>query len=323
VEEILASFDAEVVAESSGDLVGGCPVHGGDNRTGFRCFPTGQWRCWTHQCHETFGGDPMGLVWGLLVARDGVDPGFPGAIAFCRRLLGGLPTAESGAIEEVRFAGQINRLAMRPRTQPATYSVAEVTGRLRVPSEYFVGRGYPADILSAFHVGDPLEDKPGPLRGRAIVPLLDPAGERVVGFSGRLRLPSVEKSPLPKWLHQPDGLLRGDLLYGWHLAADEIQKTGTVFLVEGCPDVWAWHAQGIRNAVGLFGTTVTDFQQVLLERSGALEVVLGQDNDEAGEAGAASSARRLGAAFTVRRRLPPGGTNDWGEAFEKRLTWER
>lgn len=320
-EEILLAFDAEVVMEPSGDLVGGCPVHGGDNRTGFRVYPSGQWRCWTHQCHETFGGDPMGLVWGLLVARDGVDPGYPGAMAYCRKMLGGIPTAEGAALEEGRFMSESRRLALAPRPQAYSFPVTQVAARLRTPSPYFVDRGYPPDLLDAFYVGEPLEDRPGPMRGRAVVPLLAELGNVVVGFSGRM-IRECDWNVVPKWFHQPEGLLRGDLLYGWHMAEAAIRQTGVVHLVEGCPDVWAWHARGKPNTVGMFGTTLTDAQLVLLEQSGALDVVLCQDDDEAGHDGAGASRKRLEAAFRVSRRLPPAGKKDWGEAFEQRLTWD-
>ena len=37
--------------------------HNGDNPTGFSYyFQTGNWRCWTHNCHEKYGDDFIGLI---------------------------------------------------------------------------------------------------------------------------------------------------------------------------------------------------------------------------------------------------------------------
>ena len=319
-DALFHAFGLELAEEPGGEWVGPCPVHGGDGRTNFRLYPTGFWRCFSRQCHETFGGDALGLVWGLLVARDGTDGGFASALKWCREVLGRLPTAVDSAVEVGRFACLAERLAAAPRPQPRLFSKDEVAARLG-PSPYFLGRGYPEDVLEAFLVGEPTEDRPGPLRGRAIVPLLDLAGESVVGFSGRWRGHLSEGSQTPKWLHRPRGLLRGELLYGWDSAVAEIERTGVAVLVEGCPDVWAWRARGHRNVVGLLGAGLSDPQQAVLERSGAVELVLAQDADEAGDEGAARTLEKVAPIFRARRLRPPAG-KDWGELFERKLPWD-
>lgn len=318
-DALFEAFGLELHEEPGGELVGPCPVHGGDGRTNFRLYPSGFWRCFSHGCHDTFGGDVLGLIWGLLVARDGADPGFPGALRWCRETLGRLPTAAESAVEVGRFLATAERLVAGPKPQPRLFPAAEVAARLDTPSEYFVGRGYPPDLLSAFLVGEPKEDRPGPLRGRAIVPLMDLAGGSVVGFSGRYR--GVPSEGTPKWLHQPKGLLRGELLYGWDTAEAAVRESGVCVLVEGCPDVWAWRARGFRNVVGLLGVSLSDPQQAVLERSGAVELVLAQDADAAGDEGAARALDKVAPIFLARRAKPPAGKKDWGDAFEGGLPW--
>jgi DNA primase len=54
-------------------------------------------------------------------------------------------------------------------------------------------------------------------------------------------------------------------------------------LVEGPGDVWRLEEAGIQNSVAMFGVNLTDEQAILLECSGAMTVVLAEDNDAAGE----------------------------------------
>ena len=48
-----------------------CPVHGGDSVEGCSIFTdgdtaTGNWRCWTNQCHEDYQSNIFGFVRGIL-----------------------------------------------------------------------------------------------------------------------------------------------------------------------------------------------------------------------------------------------------------------
>jgi hypothetical protein len=317
LDELLAAFAVDVREESGGERVGACPVHGGSGRTAFRLYPSGVWRCFSHQCHDRVGGDVLGLIRGLLTARDGKDPGFPGALRWAEGLLGPLPKTVVDAAEAGRFAAAIGKLTAAPRPQLKVFNTRDLIARLTIPSPYFLARGYPGHVLSEFLVGEPKEDSPGPLRGRAIAPLFDPLGQ-VVGFSGRYR--GHPPDGIPKWLHQPKGLLRNDLMYGWDSAEEAIRDSCSVVLVEGCPDVWAWRAHGVRNVVGLCGVALSDAQQVLLERSGAEEILLAHDADPAGDEAAVELTARLAPIFRVRRLRPPA--KDWGDAFEQGLSWD-
>ena len=84
-----------------------------------------------------------------------------------------------------------------------------------------------------------------------------------------------------------------------------------MIVVEGPGCVWRLHEAGVQ-AAATFGSALGDQQQVLLELTGVREVLVGYDNDEAGESGFQSIQRQLGRICRVRRLNPP--EHDFGES---------
>ena len=118
-------------------------------------------------------------------------------------------------------------------------------------------------------------------RGRLMFPLFDLRG-RVTGFSGRTLLAEE-----PKYLNSPDSpiFLKGESLFGMHLAKEEIKKQKFAILVEGNVDVLSIYEAGMKNVAAPLGTALTGSQANLLKRF-AETVILAFDSDAAG--GAAS-----------------------------------
>ena len=127
-----------------------------------------------------------------------------------------------------------------------------------------------------------------------------------VGCIGR----ATSSHTQPKWMHSK-GFKKSAYLYGLNLAKEEIQKTGLAVIVEGQGDVWKMHEAGLINTVGIFGSNLSDDQLVLLERSGALNLVILTDSDEAGEKAATQIANKGGRRFNYFR--PPITEKDVGE----------
>jgi 5S rRNA maturation endonuclease (ribonuclease M5) len=281
-------------------------VHCGDNPTAFTLYPNDRWRCWTNGCHGHAPDNCLGLVRAVLSAREGREVGAVEAARWAEGFLGGqvapLPPAAPGAA----FVKAMGRLT--PPREEDGIPVEEVRRWLVTPSPYFLGRGFAPAVLEEFLVGEPrAEPKARALRGRALAPVLNGEGTRVVGFSGRVTGEREWDDATPKWRHH--GFHSGRHLYGLGRAQPGIRATQRVVLVEGPGDVWACRAAGVPDVVGLFGQTLKDGQQFLLEQSGALEVVVATDNDEAGEKGYATVLSRLSRLFNVRRCRPP--EKDW------------
>jgi len=118
-------------------------------------------------------------------------------------------------------------------------------------------------------------------RGRVLIPIRDRLG-RVVGFGGRAF--GAHEHDGPKYVNTPETPLfhKGELVFGLDLAAQAVRSTHQLLIVEGYTDVMAAHQAGWRNAVAVLGTATTDHHAALIRRSGAREVVLAFDGDEAG-----------------------------------------
>jgi len=115
-------------------------------------------------------------------------------------------------------------------------------------------------------------------RNRVMFPICDDRG-RVIGFGGR-----VMDDSLPKYLNSPETALfsKGKNLYGLNLARGEIRNKEQVIIMEGYMDVITAHQQGIINAVGALGTSLTAEQARLLMRY-TYNMMICFDSDSAGQ----------------------------------------
>lgn len=357
-DELLGELGVD--ARRTGRMFQGCcPVHGGDNTTAWNLYPDGHtvrgnWTCRTRNCQRTFHPTLVGFVRGVLSHREhGWDPDcgpdrrvhpFRGAVDWLCRFVGVKwehLRVDAAADEQNRFLSKVATLA--PRRAPAAggWTRDQTRGRLVLPSPYFVGRGFDPALLDRLDVGDSrVADPAHPMYRRAVVPVYDPAGARVVGVTarstwprcpgcGRWHEPGEACNARPpadtaKWRNSP-GFAREHHLYGLADAREEVRRTGRVLLLEGPPDVWACRAAACRVGVGLFGVVLTDPQQVLLESLPISEVVVGTNGDAAGRQAAFAIADQLRRAFRVTVADVPGkdlaeldgaALRDWLKAYK-------
>lgn len=115
-------------------------------------------------------------------------------------------------------------------------------------------------------------------RGRIMFPLTDHRGN-IVGFSGR----SLEDNVQSKYINTKDTVVyhKGSLFFGLDSAKDEIKKKESAIVMEGEFDVLSAFKNGIKNAVAIKGTALTESQANLLSRF-TKKVILCLDMDEAG-----------------------------------------
>ena len=116
-------------------------------------------------------------------------------------------------------------------------------------------------------------------RGRLMFPLTDHRGN-VVGFSARIL---DGNSDGPKYINTKETSVyhKGNLFFGLDSAKDEIKKEQQAIIVEGEFDVISCFEQGIKNAVAIKGTALTENQVALLSRF-TPKITLCLDADEAG-----------------------------------------
>lgn len=113
---------------------------------------------------------------------------------------------------------------------------------------------------------------------RIMFPLCDTRGN-VVAFSGR-RYKDENGS---KYINTKETVIfkKGDNLYNYHRAREEVRIKKEVIVVEGFMDVIRLHTAGIKNVVALMGTAMTKEQANLIKKLSD-NVILMFDGDEAG-----------------------------------------
>ena len=328
INELLAELGVGL-HRSSKMFYGACPVHGGDNPNGFNLYPEGEsvpgyWRCYTRRCHDHFARNLIGFVRGVL-SRQKHDwlPGsnakkvkFGEAVAWSCKFLGvNLRdiAVDHAELEKLRFVTGVNVLTRQPEQRRQGVPRSKVRAKLQIPADYFLQRGWSAPILDRYDVG--LCTDPGkPFHERVVVPIYDEDYQGAIGFTarsvfeqcGQCRLyhaPNLSCSPddakrQSKWTNS-EGFHREHHLYNWWFSKKTIRQTGTVCLVEGPGDIWRLEEAGIRCGVAMLGAELTDPQQILLERSGALNVVVLTDMDDAGRLAAQKLKKQLGRCFRV------------------------
>jgi len=128
----------------------------------------------------------------------------------------------------------------------------------------------------AFYAGSKVMDF---FRNRVMFPLFDHRGN-VVGFSGR----AVEEPYSGgKYINTRDTIVyhKGSMFFGLNTAKEEIKKLDKAIIVEGELDVISCFSVGIKNAIAVKGTALTEDQVGLISRF-TNNVCLCFDKDEAG-----------------------------------------
>jgi DNA primase len=291
---------------------GNCPFH--DERTGsFHVSPD-------ERLYHCFGCQASGDAFTYVMETEGLD--FKEALESLADRFGvGLQSVEEDpqAQERRRHRDRLHELLGRTASfyERSLWETAEA-GPAR---DYLAGRGLEPDTLRAFHVGYAPDSfdrvligsrKAGfgeselvdaglvrrSARSRAgavdffreqiMFPAADARG-RVRGFGARRMR---DDQPVAKYVNTPDGVLyhKREVLFGIDLARAEAAKQGRMILVEGYTDVLACHQAGIRNVVGIMGTSFTEEQLAELERVvKVLELCL--DADSAGQEAVLRAAR--------------------------------
>ena len=343
LDELVESLNVDL-ARNSKMFIGCCPVHGGDRRDALRLYheghtTRGNWVCYTRHCESHFNRSLLGFVRGVLSHQryNWAGPSdrrvtFPETVDFVSSFLG-LKVRDvkidADEIEKRKFAARMRAML---RTPQALTSISLTRDKIRphliIPADYYLGRGYSASVLDRYDVGL-YRHADRELSNRVAVPVFEDAGKYVVGFTGRSVFgkckkcnfyhgPAVacpkgyaEQVNAAKWRNHPKDFNVHSFLYNYWAAKAAVRETGVIVLVEGPGEVWRLVEAGVSNACALFGCRLTDEQQVILERSGAMTVVLLLNNDEAGRKGREDAKRRLSRSYRV--VCPELKTNDLGD----------
>ena len=275
----------------SGNMISmSCPIHGGDNDSALNLYHEGDsyrgnWKCRTHQCEQVFKSSIIGFIRGCLsreklswqkVEDDTVS--FKEAIDFAIGFAKHDPIISKVSKkdkEKNNFVNMVKHTGAVPVSKCPTVSREMVVKGLTIPSKYFLDRGFTKNILEKYDIGDCIKTD-REMSNRAVVPIYDISRSTMVGCTGR-----ATDGQLPKWRHSK-GLKTQEHLYNFWFAREHIKSSRCVIIVESPGNVWRLEESGIHNSVAIFGASLQDKQKLLLDISGAMNIITIMDNDKAG-----------------------------------------
>lgn len=279
VADVLAAYRLGSALRQRGDqLIGPCPLHGGDNRTAFRVhLGRNLWHCYT----SCGGGDVVELVRVIEACSYAEAAVHLKRLALARGAAATLETSLRSSTASSPTAAVHTPFRPFRRTiplEPRAPFLQDTKG-ITVPTAARLELGLP-DPRSSF------------LRGTVAVRLHDLDGHPL-GYCGRrLAQPDVER--LGKWRF-PAGFPKSDVLYNAHRTRPA--RSAGVVVVE-CPWAAARLTQaGCRAAVALLGTNLSPQQAQWLSAAPALLLLL--DGDPAGRSATQRLTVTLSANTTV------------------------
>lgn len=341
IEELLDYFNVEY--KDHGKMISmACPIHEGDNTGAINIYIEGEsyrgnWKCRTHQCEKVFKGSVIGFVRGLLSNRkhqwsENGDKtcSFKETIdfitSFVKKDLKDIKVSKL-AKNKNRFASAINHISNN-HTVITTNCLSrdQIRPLLNIPAQYYIDRDFSEDIIDKYDVGLCTNPK-REMHDRVVVPIYDMNYEYMIGCTGRSiyekcsecscfhkptdSCPEDNKKYLySKWKHSAN-FKSQNCLYNFWFAKQHIQKTGTAILVESPGNAWKLEENGIHNSVAIFGTNLSDRQKILLDGSGAMNLVILMDNDDPGRKAAINIVEKC--KNTYRMHVPSITKLDVGE----------
>lgn len=319
----------DVSLEDSGKyFVGCCPIHCGDNKTAFNLFKEGHtirgnWVCRSRQCESCFKPTILGFVRGILSSKNGwCDKGDTNkvipfyqvinwACQFLKTDWNSLKSAGSN-LESKKYIAAMESLNKKKLNSGGTPRETAIKC-LSIPSKYITSRGFNEELLKKYDIGLCLKSNNG-FQDRSIIPVYDETGKVMVAYTGRSIFDECNKchsyhnpqhscpgdkyiNIYSKWKHSPH---INNYLYNYNNAKTYIKKSQTAILVEGPLDVLKLIEAGVNNSVAIFGTSISEQQQIILETSGAWNIILMLDMDDAGRLGCEKIKKQLSRSYNVK-----------------------
>jgi hypothetical protein len=332
LDNILAHFGVKY-KKSSKKYYGGCPIHNGDPvKSPWNLFVEGDyyrgnWKCRSHNCHVIFQKSLLGFIRGLIsrfkhewkeegdkiaTFQETIDWG----LAWTKQDFSSINIA-SEDIDKNKFISQ-TRINLVDQDKPKHYLSRDfVRKSLIIPASPFINRGFSAETLDKYDIGlTKSKDPSKEMFERIVIPIYDNDGLFLVGCTGRSihkecphckmyhadhdKCPNEEEYfKFVKWRHSKTLKAERNLFNYWK-AKKFIQECGTAVLVESVCNSLRLEENGIPISVGTFGAHFTEFQQLLINEAGALNLVVIPDQDEAGRTAAKMIADQYNRLFNIK-----------------------
>ena len=312
IESLLDSFDIQYKTNSK-MISMSCPIHGGDNSSAINIYPEGEtyrgnWKCRTHNCEQEFKASILGFIRGIISHQKygWTEPGDSAcsfqealdyALSFLNKDLKSIKVSKSDR-DKKSFTSIVNYINNGSEKVESKITRKHILSLISIPAQYYINRSYSEDILKKYDVGL-CENKSKPMHNRVVVPIYDNDYKYMVGCTGRsifekcgscssyhdqiIGCPSEnDRWMFPKWKHSAD-FKSQNYLYNFWFAKKFILETQTAIIVESPGNVWRLEENGLHNSVAMFGSSLSDRQKILLDSSGAMNLIVLTDNDDAGK----------------------------------------
>jgi 5S rRNA maturation endonuclease (ribonuclease M5) len=297
-----------------------CPIHGGDNPTGFSFdLNTKQFTCFTSHCgespddwfwipkdHRATVPRDLFLFIKMMEEKKAYEEGRRGFKCSFNRVLkvaseiAGIELEKgltydksiSDKLENQKWIREMAKVNQNVELEVFSEEDIEVfQAQLPIADEYIATRKFEDYILEEFEIGyspegvdEPWNANKRDFAGRVIIPVRDDEGS-LVGWSGRLATDDKKAiKRFNKWMHKMD-FDKGFVLFNYDKAKDFIRETKELILVEGPWDAIRLWSYGISNVVAVMGSALTP-EQLSLAVSSAFKIYVMLDQDGAGQSGA-------------------------------------
>lgn len=306
-----------------------CPIHGGDNDSAFNLYHQGDsyrgnWKCRTHQCEEIFKSSIIGFIRGCLSRDKGwtksgdeivsFNEAVDFAIKFSKQDISNLKQ-DKKTKEKTNFVNTVKNITQEHQSEIKVVPRNIVIKSLNIPSKYFLQRGFSKEILSKYDIGECIGQNKE-MSNRAVVPVYDNEMSGMIGCSGRSCYDKCEKcscyhDPIArcpedrekwlfsKWRHSKNFKTQ-ECLYNFWFAKKHILESKTAIIVESPGNVWRLEEADIHNSVAIFGSSMSYKQKMLLDMSGAMNIITIMDNDEAGQLAAKQIQEKCGRIYNIK-----------------------
>ena len=308
LDNILTFFEVSGLKFNTKKVYGKCPIHGGDGKTNpFNMFLTGDtysgnWKCRSHNCHIIFKQSFLGLIRGLLSMKQGWSQQGDHIVSFgdvikwsidWLKIKTGDLQVDQVELNKKVFIRQNSKLIVNEIKNNISREV--VRQHLSYPAKTFISRGFSSEILDKYDIGvcnDPKRE----MHNRVVVPIYDKTGVFMVGCSGRsiynqcsscklyhpldIGCPDVyNKYKYLKWVHSKNFRAEQTLFNSWN-ASQYIKKCNTAIITESVGNVLKLEESGIKIGLGTFGTQFTEYQNIITNELGVLNLIVAPDIDE-------------------------------------------
>jgi 5S rRNA maturation endonuclease (ribonuclease M5) len=349
IESLLDSFNIEYKTNSK-MISMSCPVHGGDNSSAVNIYPEGDhyrgnWKCRTHNCEQEFKASIIGFIRGIISHQkyDWSESGdemcsfqeaLDYALSFLNKDMKSIKISRADK-DKTTFSSMVSYISAVPEVTQSKITRKHIKQSINIPAEYYISRGYTTDILNKYDVG--LCNNPSkPMHNRVVVPIYDTDYKYMIGCSGRSIFEKCEDCGcyhentascpesdnrwlFPKWKHSSDFKSQNSL-YNFWFAKEFILQTQTAIIVESPGNVWRLEENNMHNSVAIFGSSLSDKQKILLDSSGAMNLVVLTDNDDAGIKAAEQIKNKC--QNTYRVFIPKISKSDVGEMTPEEINVE-